>query len=146
MSRRLCPSATCDEDAILLGVVGPDGRVGFLEQEVRVDRDFVETASAGRNPRQRFRFARPCAGQGCPRWADGRCGVIDAVLESEETLTARSSSAELPACSIRSSCRWFAQAGEEACHVCPLVVTDVDPRPGSRAARPQPRGTIEATT
>jgi hypothetical protein len=46
------------------------------------------------------------------------------VLEEEGPAEALSS-AELPRCAIRSSCRWFAQRGAEACAVCPLVVADI---------------------
>ena len=32
--------------------------------------------------------------------------------------------AELPLCSVRRQCRWFAERGVTACHACPLVVPD----------------------
>jgi hypothetical protein len=84
-----------------------------------VDADFLETARNGRALEKRFRFAAPCVKSDCRQWSDGRCGVIDKVLRMappEET--------PLRPCGIRADCRWFSQAGAEACAVCTLVVTD----------------------
>jgi hypothetical protein len=118
-----CPSARCEPGATLLGVVEADGTVGYITPRLTVDAAFVEQASRGRAPEKRFRFAGACVEAGCKQWTGSRCGVIDGVLESgltDDLPEARG----LPHCSIRSSCRWFAQSGAEACGVCPLVITD----------------------
>jgi hypothetical protein len=47
--------------------------------------------------------------------------VIDEVLQ---VVAPRGDLAELPECSIRAQCRWFAQSGAAACAACPEVVTD----------------------
>jgi hypothetical protein len=60
---------------------------------------------------------------GCGYWADGRCGVIDNVLVD---LRLKTENSGLPACSIRSNCRWFSQSGASACRVCPEVITESD--------------------
>lgn len=117
----LCPSARCEPGAILLGIVGRDGRVGYLSTQMVVDERFVENARRGRDPEKRFRFAQPCVEAPCGYWRDGRCGVVDGVVAQAEPLAA-----PLPRCSIRADCRWFAQRGPDACAVCPLVVTDVE--------------------
>jgi hypothetical protein len=98
-----------------------DGRVAFSADRIKVDADFVESAREGRKPEKRFRFAGPCIKTGCGQWSGSRCGVIDHVAEE----FAAHAVAELPECSIRNDCRWFAQLGAEACGVCPLVVTDL---------------------
>ena len=120
----LCPSARCEPDALLIGVVGTSGRVGHLTPAVPVDDSFVTKAREGRAPEKRFRFAQPCVERQCRHWTGSRCGVIDAALsrdlESQESL---------PRCGIRPRCRWFAQSGAAACRVCPLVVTDVSAAP-----------------
>ncbi len=117
----LCPSSTAREGAILLGVVQADGDVGFLEQQVVVDRNFVEIAKKGRDPEKRFRFSSPCAMGACKQWKDGRCGVIDFAVERAQEVSGRG----LPNCSIRARCRWYDQHGLKACQVCPLIITDV---------------------
>jgi hypothetical protein len=121
---RLCPSARCEPGSILLGVVTPDGRVGYLRPELRIDAEFVANARAGREPEKRFRFAQPCVEAECRHWTGSRCGVIENVLDSEEGGAAVDESRKLPRCSIRPRCRWFAEQGARACMVCPLVITE----------------------
>jgi len=119
--RALCPSARMKEGSVLLGIVLGDGRVAFAPDRLVVNREFVTTAREGRSPEKRFRFADACVQSGCVQWTGTRCGVIDDVLAE---LPAEGLPAHLPQCSIRPQCRWYAQAGTEACRACPLVVTD----------------------
>jgi hypothetical protein len=121
----LCPSAPCDPGAKLIGIVGPEATVGYLQPPLTVDEHFVESASKDGRAEQRFRFASPCITDGCQYWDGERCGVADGALELRST-TAKP--ARLPRCGIRPRCRWFAQNGRAACEVCPLVVTDPSPR------------------
>jgi hypothetical protein len=129
----LCPSARCEPDSILLGVVMSDGRVGYLRPEQRIDADFVAAAHGGRAPEKRFRFAQPCVEGRCSHWTGSRCGVIQNVLESVEGRVAACESRPLPRCTIRPRCRWFAEHGTRACAVCPLVVTEPAGAPGDVA-------------
>ena len=122
---RLCPSARCEPGAILLGIVGADGVVGYVRPQIDVDEEFVSTAAQGRSPEKRFRFASRCVEDKCMQWTGSRCGVIDKVLERQER--GELPSADLPACTIRQECRWHAQSGPRACTVCPFVVTDTLP-------------------
>ena len=121
-----CPSARCEKDAALFGIVGHDGVVGFITPPIRIDQDFTEAAHHGPPPEGRFRFAQQCVEGHCQQWTGSRCGLIDQVLLSPEgaTLLERSSRSNgaLPRCAIRRTCRWFAQAGTKACAVCPFVV------------------------
>jgi hypothetical protein len=48
----------------------------------------------------------------------------DAASDMVDAAIAVALGAELPLCSIRRQCRWFAQRGVAACHACPLVVPD----------------------
>lgn len=116
-----CPSSVCAEGATLLGVILPGGRVAFAQNEVAVTREFVDIARTVGPPERRFRFSSPCVQQACKQWANDRCSVIDLVIEEAPSA---GQAEDLPSCSIRASCRWFAQAGRDACAVCPLVVTD----------------------
>jgi hypothetical protein len=120
---RTCPSGRCKEGAILLGIVGSGGVLGYVAPAMSIDADFIARASQGPAPESRFRFAEPCVEQECAQWASCGCGVIDRVLHSQEgKRIMRDTSGSLPSCAIRASCRWFAQVGTDACLVCPHVV------------------------
>lgn len=116
-----CPSACCERGATLLGIVGHDGIVGFITPAITINQKFVDTARRGRPPEGRFRFAQPCIQDRCGQWTGSRCGLIDQVLLASQD-NATTDGNGLPRCAIRRSCRWFAQAGFEACAVCPFVV------------------------
>jgi hypothetical protein len=120
-AKALCPSYRCEEGALLLGIVQPEGTVDLLDQPMAIDATFVETAKQGRSPEARYRFAGPCHQCACRQWAGGRCGVIDKVLKSRP----EPDNNGLPDCAIRPACRWFLQRGAAACHACPEVVTDL---------------------
>ncbi len=133
----LCPSARAVPGAILVGVVGPDGKVGYVSPRIQIDADFVTRASGGRAPEKRFRFAGRCVEAGCVFWQNERCHVVDSAVDVLDGNP--DSASQLPRCAIRSDCRWFAQAGSHACRVCPLVVTDVSERSNDRQASENPR-------
>lgn len=118
---KTCPSSHCADGAILLGVVGPHGVI-YREQLTRIDAAFVELASQGGTPEKRFRFANKCVENGCKQWSNGKCGVIEAVMNHYPGEA--SEDGDLPRCSIRDTCRWFSQAGRAACMICPGIVTD----------------------
>jgi hypothetical protein len=128
-SERTCPSGCCEEGALLLGVVSPDGTVGFVQPVIEVSREFVETARRhSAPPERRFRFAQPCVEHACAQWVDSRCSVIERVLSAQQAAGERPAeihAVSLPPCGIRKTCRWFAQSGPSACGVCPLIVTDL---------------------
>ena len=120
---RSCPSAPCREGALLIGVMTQRGTLAYVQPPTRVDADFVEKAKALGRPESRFRFSSPCIESGCPQWTGDGCAVVEEVLEAESANAP--SSAALPQCAIRSTCRWFFQRGAAACAVCPLVVADI---------------------
>jgi len=134
-----CPSALCQEDALLLGVVAPGGTVGYVQPPTRVGAEFVRQAQALGHPERRFRFSSTCLEGGCPQWTGTGCGVIDVVIGSRPAEPPADPLAEiladpaarppgpprtLPACAIRRTCRFFAQHGGAACAVCPTIIAD----------------------
>lgn len=121
MSDKTCPSGRCAEGSLLLGIVQRDDSVGFIRPAIPIDADFVGRAQS--SPLRRFRFAEPCATSDCVQWTGERCGVIDGVL-AERPANAEQIAPPLPYCSIRKTCRWFAQSGRAACAVCRFVVTE----------------------
>lgn len=116
----MCPSARCEPGATLLGMVRDDGTVGHLPQRYVVDEDFVRTANADGLAETRFRFASPCAEGRCAQWTGTGCGIVARAAEE----LAQRHRPVLPKCSIRPSCRWFAEKADAACRVCHFVVTD----------------------
>jgi hypothetical protein len=125
----LCPSGRCSVGSQLIGIVGPDGRLGYVDPPLEVDSTFIEISSRGRAPESRFRFAEPCLGHLCEHWADDQCGLIGRLSAGADEL-ALNDDAKLPRCGIRPTCRWFSQRGPEACVACPHVVR--------RSRRPAP--------
>jgi hypothetical protein len=121
---KACPSTRVHEGAILLGIVGPEGRVAYLTPETRVDEEFVKAVQNRGRPEKRFRFASRCVEDGCGHWTGNRCGVIQQALESDLDQAVTDARGPLPACAIRPRCRWFGQEGRRACAVCPLIVHD----------------------
>lgn len=118
-----CPSSPCEEGALLLGIVGPGGRVAYVNPPIAIDADFVEVARHAGAPEKRMRFSQPCRESSCHYWESHQCSLIGQLLEQR---TSTSNSTEvLPHCGIRAECRWFAQRGPAACSVCPVVVTDL---------------------
>ena len=102
--------------------MGPDGKLIYREALTRVDKEFVGIAGQGRAPEKRFRFAHKCVERGCKQWAEGKCGIIDAVLAHHTRPESKPD--QLPQCAIRPACRWFAQRGAAACAICPEIITD----------------------
>jgi hypothetical protein len=118
----LCPSAPPREGALLLGRFNAGGRLAFAMTPLPVTNEFLAAAAEGGEVGKRFRFTARCMNDACSRWVDHQCLVGKAAAavagQCEE-------SAVLPACPIRSQCRWFAQEGGVACRACPEVVYDM---------------------
>lgn len=125
---KACPSALCEEDALVLGVVDPDGVVAYIQPPTRVSAEFVEQARALGHPERRFRFSSTCVEGACPQWNGHGCAVIDIAIgpRPDDSVAGVPTVAKtaLPACAIRRTCRWYAQRGAAACAVCPQIVAD----------------------
>jgi hypothetical protein len=119
---KACPSAPCIEGALLVGVRTGAGRLAYVQPPTRVDADFVRQAQERGRPESRFRFSLPCIEAGCSQWNGRGCGLVDMLIEDERDAPA---AGRLPTCAIRSTCRWYAQRGADACAVCPLIVADI---------------------
>lgn len=120
---RACPSAPATPGAGLLGVLGADGRIANLRSLMQVDEGFLQAARAAGAPEARMRFTNPCATKGCSQWTGHSCGVIERVMASMGD-AGHAPPRPLQPCPIRATCRWYDQAGPEACAACALVITD----------------------
>lgn len=120
-----CPSAPAsDPDNHVFGVVlgeAAEPRVAYLAKGVGVDaKRAIDRLDV--DPGHVFRFAGKCASSGCAQWKDGGCRLGRDVAAMLEPVVDTA-----PACTIRSTCRWFAENGVHACLRCPQVTTHVLP-------------------
>lgn len=119
---RSCPSSTAHPGATLLGMVNENGSVGFIETPITIDETFLQTAGEGIDLEKNFRFSSRCVQNGCQQWENGNCTVIQKIIAAAPDW--HSQQPKLPACSIRSTCRWFAQEGAKACSYCVYITTN----------------------
>lgn len=118
-----CPSSMATPGAGLLGVRQEDGTIAILPQVLPVDETFIQIGQMDPVPlEQRFRFTNACIEKGCKQWNGKSCGVAKRVVRHMEKVN---TSNDLPPCGIRSSCRWYAQEGNNACKICSFVVTEI---------------------
>ncbi|MDP9835893.1 hypothetical protein J2T09_000635 [Neorhizobium huautlense] len=128
-----CPSAAADwPDAQLFGVVEGDARqprVTYVAPRP-VTEALLALVPAELQAEEVFRFTAPCRGTGCPQFQGGRCGVARAAAQ----FLPEAEGHALPACHLRSNCRWWAEEGVAACRRCPTVVTADKARVGTAYA------------
>jgi hypothetical protein len=119
--RLTCPSSQADvAGAVVFGIIGgsPEApEVGYLAQAVGVSDEILALAGPVL-PSEVFRIAGPCAAQACRHFDGQDCSLATKLVQLLPRAVDR-----LPACTVRSSCRWWAQEGAEACRRCPQVVT-----------------------
>jgi hypothetical protein len=119
-----CPSAPPELGSALLGVVLAQGQVAYVNPPTPATQEMLDSFEANGIPiENRMRFSGPCMEHHCVQWKGapgaGRCGLIDhALVELGITEDAET----LPRCSIRATCRWFAQRGRTACAACPEII------------------------
>ncbi|HEY0263388.1 MAG TPA: hypothetical protein VGC07_02590 [Granulicella sp.] len=120
----LCPSAQPEmKGSRVLGVIEgtPEApAVSYINQHLPVTPDVLELASPAR-PTQVMRFAAPCQEKLCRHFDGKDCNLVTRIVQILPAVTEA-----LPACLIRLECRWYQQAGREACRRCPQVVTQID--------------------
>lgn len=116
-----CPSAPADaEDARVFGVIGgtvAEPRLAYLAKDVAVTDEMLVTPE-GISPTRIFRFTGGCVEGRCQQFSNGVCSLgknIDRMLSPVVD--------QIPACTIRGSCRWYAENGPNICLKCPQVVT-----------------------
>lgn len=118
-----CPSAQPDmPEARVFGVVLGDvsePRVAYLEKGVAVTPEMLEKAGEV-SPTRVLRFAGTCANSACGQFKNGGCRLGKDILQGLKPVADR-----IPACTIRATCRWFAENGPDICLRCARVVTSV---------------------
>ena len=116
-----CPSAQANwPESAVLGVVGgtvAEPRVAFLDELLPVTDELLgQTAPV--QPTEVLRVKSRCIEARCAHYKHRECTLVSRIL-----VALRPVADDSPACKIRSSCRWFYQAGTAACLRCPQVVT-----------------------
>ena len=118
----MCPSAQPTmEGAYAVAIVGGtagEPRVRWIEQPLPVTGELLGLAEPV-EPTEVFRFAAPCAEGGCRHHDNDRCTLGDKLA----TLPVAVDVALLPKCTIRPTCRWYAEQGRDICFRCVSVVT-----------------------
>lgn len=120
----MCPSAPLEmEGSRVLGVVGgtPESpEVAYLNEFLPVSSLFLSLPAQAK-PTQVLRFAAPCQETACCHFDGSQCNLVTRIVNTLPSVVD-----SLPACLIRPTCRWYAQAGREACQRCPQIVTYID--------------------
>lgn len=120
-----CPSANPDTpNARVFAVIGGTAeapRASYLAKGVDVP-EALQATPEGILPTRIFRFTGTCQASGCQQFANGNCQLGKTVNRLLEP-----ASDEIPACTIRANCRWFAENGSAICLKCPQVVTTLRP-------------------
>jgi hypothetical protein len=116
-----CPSAQPDMvQARAIGLISgePDSpRVAYLKAEAVIDAASIPSLK-GLQAVEVFRFAARCEEGRCAQYDDGRCTLGQRLVDGLDPVVSA-----LPSCTIRDTCRWFAEQGRAACIRCPQVVT-----------------------
>ena len=118
----MCPSADAEmSGSVIFGIV-----VGTPELPHVVHLDRVKpippellALDAPVKPSEIFRIAATCIEHGCVHFDGANCRLTERIINGLPTVTDR-----LPACAIRSNCRWWHQEGKSACLRCQQVVRD----------------------
>lgn len=117
-----CPSSQATtEGARIFGVITgtpEQHRVGYLTETVPLSHEVLDLAGSAK-PTEVFRIAAPCANGGCKHFKGNNCTLAQRIVQGVPAVVNA-----LPACQIRSTCRWFRQEGKAACFRCPQVMTD----------------------
>lgn len=104
----MCPSANLDTGTLVLGEGNPGRRLNYAHgDESRAVAD-VDLATV--------RLAGPCITSDCFFWNEG-CELGQSVAHAAVRLRLTN----LPRCSIRPHCRWYAENGRASCGGCSLV-------------------------
>lgn len=118
----MCPSAQPEmPDARVLGVVGGTAAaplVSYLNEPVGVTEEVLALAAGARHPADVMRFAARCQEAKCCHFDGTNCNLATRIVQILPAVVEA-----LPACLIRSECRWYQQEGRPACMRCPQVVT-----------------------
>lgn len=118
----LCPSGDVDmENASIFGIVvgEPESpEVVYLDRITPIPSELL-TLDAPVKSREIFRISATCLEHDCQHFDDAKCRLIERIVAGLPNVVN-----VVPACMIRSECRWWNQEGKSACLRCPQIVRD----------------------
>ncbi len=125
--------------SVLFGVVGggeaDPALVAYLKEPQPVTSDAAALASP-LPATAVFRFAAECVESACAHFDGAECSLAGRIVDLLPAV-----GDVLPACGVRSRCRWWREQGRSACGRCPMVATDpVTAGDGLRQAAAPPTG------
>ncbi|MFF5315705.1 hypothetical protein [Streptomyces massasporeus] len=114
-----CPSGAADApESVVLGVrSGADGRVTYLADPVPAS-GVLGLVPADIEPRRVLRFASHCVTECANRRGDD-CTLIERVVAAYPA----TEPGNVPRCHLRADCKWWGQAGVDACRRCPALAS-----------------------
>ncbi len=132
-----CPSAQPNmRGAKVLGVVERHNErleILYLDRLAPVSPDLL-ALTGDVEPTKIFRVAAMCAENRCQHFDGDRCRLAQRIVQLLPPVVD-----QLPRCSIRADCRWYAEEGAAACRRCPQIMTlndSDDPRLTQVAGEP----------
>lgn len=118
----LCPSGQPEiGDAVVFGVVEgnvKEPNITYLTESQQVTKEILALADPV-TPTEIFRIASSCKANACHHFDGKDCRLAKRIVQQLPTVVET-----LPACQIRSTCRWWQQEGKAACYRCPQMVTN----------------------
>jgi hypothetical protein len=117
-----CPSSSAEaEGSVIFGIVlgtPEEPHLLHLDQVKPVPIELLEL-DAPVKLAEIFRIAGACSEGDCKHYDGSKCRLVERIVDGLPTVTE-----QIPACAIRSTCRWWHQSGKEACLRCPQIVRD----------------------
>jgi hypothetical protein len=118
----MCPSADAEmSGSTIFGIVlgTPElPHVVHLDRVKPIPPELLDLDSPVK-PSEIFRIAATCIENRCVHFDGANCRLTARIVDGLPTVTDR-----IPACAIRSTCRWWYQEGAAACARCQQVVRD----------------------
>jgi hypothetical protein len=116
-----CPSAQPDMvGARVFGVIvgaTEQPEVAYLKREATVNLSRLKGMGAVKVT-EVFRIAATCEQSRCVHFDGSRCSLGGRIVEHLQPVVDA-----LPPCTVRPTCRWYAEQGREVCLRCPQLVT-----------------------
>ncbi|MEY2474046.1 MAG: hypothetical protein QOK28_3375 [Actinomycetota bacterium] len=109
------------DDCRIIGVrhETTDGpRVAYVDRPQKATPELLQAAEPAVS--QVLRLAAPCEEARCAHFDGHDCRLAQRVVQLLDPVVK-----SLPAGTIRTECRWFAQEGRAACERCPQVLTEI---------------------
>jgi hypothetical protein len=118
----MCPSADTNmPNGVIFGIVlgtAAEPHLVHLDRAIPVPPELL-AFDAPVKPTEIFRVAATCSEGACTHFDGANCRLTQRIVAELPIVTE-----QIPACAIRSTCRWWYQEGKPACLRCQQIVRD----------------------